>query len=74
VASSKYPVIYFDSVHRVIKNLELLNSLNSEKNIIIGRELTKMFEEIVRGKVGEVLEYFEKNKSKIKGEFIIIAY
>jgi len=74
IVNSRYPVIYFDSVHRVIKNLELLNSLDPGKNIILGRELTKMFEEIIRGKSLDVLKYFEENKSKIKGEFIIIAY
>jgi 16S rRNA (cytidine1402-2'-O)-methyltransferase len=74
VVSSKYPIIYFDSVHRVIKNLELLEKLAPGKNIILGRELTKMFEEIIRGDVKEVLGYFEKNKNKIKGEFVIIVY
>jgi 16S rRNA C1402 (ribose-2'-O) methylase RsmI len=33
-----------------------------------------MFEEIVRGTVTEVLNYLEKNKNKIKGEFAIIVY
>ena len=74
VASAKYPVIYFDSVHRVIKNLELLEKLASDKKIILGRELTKMFEETVRGSVKEVLEYFKKSKSIVKGEFVITAY
>jgi 16S rRNA (cytidine1402-2'-O)-methyltransferase len=74
VANFKIPVIYFESPHRVIKNLELLKTLNAEKNVIIGRELTKMFEEIIRGNVEEVLGYFEKNKDKVKGEFVIIVY
>ena len=74
VVNAKYPVIYFDSVHRVIKNLELLRSLEPEKKIILGRELTKMFEEILRGSAEEILEYFEKNRNKIKGEFVIIIY
>ena len=74
VVASKYPVIYFDSVHRVIKNLELLEKIAPGKKVILGRELTKMFEEIVRGTVEECLEYFEKNKSKIKGEFVVIVY
>jgi 16S rRNA (cytidine1402-2'-O)-methyltransferase len=74
VAGFQIPVIYYDSVHRVIKNLELLESLNPEKNVILGRELTKMFEEIVRGTVPEVLRYFEENPGKIKGEFSIIVY
>lgn len=81
VAAAKYPVIYYDSVYRVLKNLELLQNLSSDlpagrqgKNIILGRELTKMFEEVARGKISEILEYFEKNKSKIKGEFVVIIY
>lgn len=74
VVTSEHPVIYFDSVHRVIKNLELLKNIDQDKKIILGRELTKVFEEIVRGTVEEVLEYFIKNKDKVKGEFILIAY
>ncbi len=74
IAASKYPVIYYDSVHRVIKNLELLEKLAPGKKVILGRELTKMFEEVVRGSTKEVLEYFEKNKGKIRGEFIIIVH
>ena len=74
VANFKIPVIYFESPHRVIKNLELLKALNAEKNVIIGRELTKMFEEIIRGNVQKVLRYFEDNSDKVKGEFVIIIY
>lgn len=68
------PVIYYESPHRLIKNLELLSQIAPVKNIIIGRELTKMYEEIVRGGVREILEYFEKNKEKVKGEFVIVVY
>jgi 16S rRNA (cytidine1402-2'-O)-methyltransferase len=74
VVAFEMPAIYFESPHRVIKNLELLRTISPNKNVILGRELTKMFEEIVRGSVAEVLEYFEKNKDKIKGEIVIIVY
>ncbi|MDO9230890.1 MAG: 16S rRNA (cytidine(1402)-2'-O)-methyltransferase [bacterium] len=74
VIAFEIPVMYFESPHRVIKNLELLKILAPEKNIILGRELTKMFEEIVRGNAQEVLEYFENNQDKIRGEFAIIVY
>jgi len=74
IAALNYPVIYYESPYRVIKNLELLKSLAPEKKIILGRELTKMFEEIVRGTAEEVLEYFRDNKDKIKGEFVAIVY
>lgn len=74
VAALNYPVVYYESPHRVIKNLELLKRLKTEKKIIIGRELTKMFEETIRGTVDEAIEYFTDNKSKVKGEFVIIVY
>lgn len=71
-AGAKYPVIYFESPHRVLKNLAFLEKLKPSAKLVVGRELTKIFEEIARGKVGEIREYFEKNPGKIKGEFVII--
>lgn len=73
IANSKYPVIYYESPHRFIKNMELLANVKKNTNVIVGRELTKMFEEIVRGKINEILKYFKKN-DKIKGEFTVIIY
>lgn len=72
VAETKYPAIYYESPHRFLKNLELLSELAPDKRLVVGRELTKMFEEIVRGSAKEVLTYFKK-KDKIKGEFVIIV-
>lgn len=73
VVASDIPVIYYDSVHRVVKNLELLSEKNPNIRVILGRELTKMFEEIVRGNAQEVLEYFKEHPEKVKGEFSIIV-
>ena len=73
VGSSEIPVVYYESPHRVIKNLEMLQRFGSDKKIILGRELTKMFEEVVRGSIADVLEYFAENPIKIKGEFVIIV-
>jgi 16S rRNA (cytidine1402-2'-O)-methyltransferase len=74
VVNFKIPVIYFESPHRVVKNLELLKNFSPDKKIILGRELTKMFEEIVRGNVEDVFKYFVSNKDKVRGEFSIIVY
>ena len=73
VAESTMPVVYYESPYRVVKSLELLVSLAPEKHVIVGRELTKMFEEIVRGSVAEVSEYFQKNPGKVKGEFVVMV-
>ena len=74
VGASEIPVIYYESPHRVMKNLELLQSVAPLKRIILGRELTKLFEEVVRGTVGEVWQYFTEHPEKVKGEFVVIVY
>ncbi len=74
VAESTLPVIYYESPHRVIKNLELLMELGPNKKLVLGRELTKVFEEVVRGSVAEVKTYLEGKTGKMKGEFTIIVY
>ena len=73
VVESTVPVVYYESPYRVVKNLELLASLAPEKHVIVGRELTKMFEEIIRGSVVEVLEFLRKNPGKVKGEFVVMG-
>lgn len=72
VIASKYPIIYYESPHRFMKNVELLKGLGLARSIIVGREITKIFEQIVRGNIDEILNYFEQNQDKIKGEFVLI--
>lgn len=74
VAAAEMPVMYYESPHRVLKNLELLASFASGKRVIVGRELTKLFEEIVRGTIEEALTYFSEHPEKVKGEFVVIVY
>jgi 16S rRNA (cytidine1402-2'-O)-methyltransferase len=74
VAASSVPVVYYESPYRAIKSFETLREMAPEKKLIVGRELTKMFEEVVRGTAEEVLAYFYAHPSKVKGEFVIIVY
>ncbi len=74
VAAADMPVIYYESVHRVVKNLELLESIAPEKRVILGRELTKMFEEVRRGTVGDIRAHYCEHESTVKGEFVIIIH
>jgi 16S rRNA (cytidine1402-2'-O)-methyltransferase len=74
VAAADLPVVYYDSPHRVLKNIELLKKLGENKQIIIGRELTKMFEEIIRGDIMKIEKYFQSHPEKLKGEFAVIVY
>lgn len=70
VIDSKYSVIFYESIHRVIKSLEELKKLNNKLDVVVCRELTKKFETIYRGKIGEVIEKIKKDK--ILGEFVVI--
>jgi len=67
---AKYTVIAYESPYRIIKTLELLQKLMPEKQVVICRELTKKFEEVVRGKPEELLE--KKRDRKIKGEIVLM--
>lgn len=65
--------IFYESVHRIEKCIESLSKLLKEqRQMIVAKELTKIHEEVVRGTISEVKKYFEENKDKIKGEFVII--
>lgn len=62
-----YPIVIFESPERIIKTLEEIEEKWGDREIIIGRELTKKFEEILRGKISNV-----KGKIRAQGEFTCI--
>lgn len=68
IAASLYPVIIFESPHRIMKTLLELQKLGN-LSLVVGRELTKTFETIYRGTPEEVTEKLEKGT--IKGEFTV---
>ncbi|MFA6431126.1 MAG: 16S rRNA (cytidine(1402)-2'-O)-methyltransferase [Candidatus Margulisiibacteriota bacterium] len=63
-------VIIYESPFRVIKTLQDALGVFGDCETAVCRELTKKFEEVVRGKLSEVLEHF-KTKAP-KGEFVIV--
>jgi 16S rRNA (cytidine1402-2'-O)-methyltransferase len=63
-------IILYESPHRLLKTLEeMATYFGAERQISVSRELTKMFEETVRGTVTQVKTYFETHP--VKGEFVI---
>ena len=65
------PVVLYESPHRVERTLrELAEVLGDDKEVFIGRELTKIYEEHFRGSLEEAIAHFKKGK--VKGEFTII--
>ncbi len=69
----KETVVIYESVHRIEKTLSDLETYFwKEHQIVIGRELTKKFEQFIRGSIWEVQEYFCNNPWKLKWEFVIL--
>ncbi len=66
------PVIFFESTHRILKTLEALEKV-ANVQVSLGRELTKLHEELVVGNPSEVLSYLSANPVKQKGEFVVIV-
>ena len=70
--NSKMTHVFYESVHRFPRLLdELKEYLGDERRIVVGRELTKMHEEIFRGTVQEALAHFDE--SNTKGEFVVMV-
>lgn len=74
IRSAKYASVFYESTHRIEKTLESLSKvLEKGREVVIAREITKMFEEFVKGDIDFVKSYFETNKDKIRGEFVVIV-
>lgn len=67
------PVIFFESTHRILKALESLKTVSPEVTIYVGRELTKMHEEMLVGTAEKILDILEAEPVRQKGEFVIIV-
>ncbi|MBN1502618.1 16S rRNA (cytidine(1402)-2'-O)-methyltransferase [Candidatus Woesearchaeota archaeon] len=66
----KESAIFYESPHRIKNTLKIMSEIAPTKQIVIAREITKKFEEFIRGEVKEVEDRL-KNR-KIKGELVII--
>ena len=71
LADEERTMVFYESPYRVLKCLEQFAEVfGSERRVSVSRELTKKFEQTVRGTVAEVLEHFRTTEPK--GEFVIV--
>ncbi len=74
VLESRRTTVLYESPHRILKTLEALKDLlGKERRVVVCRELTKIFEEVIGGTPGETFSYFQKHAGKIKGEFVVVV-
>ena len=65
-------LVLYESPHRIEKLLAELNELFPNSSVVLARELTKKFEEFLRGKPAELLELARKRP--LKGEFVVLIH
>jgi 16S rRNA (cytidine1402-2'-O)-methyltransferase len=74
IAEEERTVVFYESPHRIEKALASLSEvLSPKKRVVVLRELTKIHESVVEGTAAEVLEHFSKNKTQVRGEFVVIV-
>lgn len=66
------PFVYFDSPHRIIKNLAKLAEELGNRRVFIGRELTKMHETHYRGNIEDIIKDLQGEKH-LKGEVVVVV-
>ncbi len=63
-------IILYESPHRLVKTLKQLEEFFGNRQASVSRELTKIYEENVRGSLSELQQYFAKKT--VKGEIVIV--
>jgi 16S rRNA (cytidine1402-2'-O)-methyltransferase len=72
IASSEVTVVLYESPHRLLKTLEqLVQFCGANRSVSVSREISKKFEQTVRGNASEVLEHFQSNEPR--GEFVVVV-
>lgn len=64
--------VFYESPNRLLKTLERVKIFNPNAKVAVGRELTKVFEEIVVDEVQNVIDYYKNNV--LKGEIVAMVY
>jgi len=64
-------LVFYEAPHRLLETLEIMEEVLGERQMAACRELTKKFEEVVRGSVAHVYRYFKEKG--IKGEFTLVV-
>ena len=67
IAEQPWTTVFYESPYRIIATLEALRETLGDREIVIGREMTKLHEEIFRGTLTEAIEHFQKPR----GEFTV---
>lgn len=65
-------MIFYEAPHRLVKTLQVMAEVfGDDRQVVLARELTKKFEEFLRGSLAELLTYFKEQAPR--GEFVVLV-
>jgi len=70
LAQEERTIVLYESPHRIQRTLEDILKYFGDRQIVIARELTKLFEEFIRGNLSQVVE--QLSEKKLRGEIVLI--
>lgn len=68
---SKTNLVFYDSPERILKTLKTVKNIRGDIKVSLGRELSKLFEEVKTAKISDLIEYY---KDGVKGEIVCMLY
>ncbi len=72
VRESPRTQVFYEAPHRVVETLaDVVEVLGAERHVVVAREVTKLHEEFLRGRAGEILEELKK-RGEVKGEITLL--
>ena len=71
LASIPWTLVFFEAPHRLRDMLQDVEDVLGDRQVAVGRELTKRFEEVIRGPVSEVQDHFRTTEPR--GEFTVVV-
>jgi len=68
-----YTLVFYEAPHRVLDTVADLAAVFGERTLVIARELTKLFESIRSGPLGEALDWLKADPNRQRGEFVLLV-
>jgi len=65
-------LVLLESTHRIIRLLEQIQQVMGNVTIVLAKELTKSYENFIRGAAREILDLMEQDPALVKGEFVVL--
>lgn len=68
----KSPIILYETSHRILDTLIWIDNLMPTRNIVLARELTKLYETFLHGLASDLIKILRADNNQLKGEFVLI--